>query len=153
MSSPVTVAELFRDTMAGLCSGVAVLTTRRNDASPCGLLATSLSAFSATPPSVLTSIGHTSRCYHALAESEHFGVHILRADQERLAHVFSSLVEDKFEGLDWSWDADVPELADTIAYLRCRRESLLELYDHSIVLGVLSGGGRGGCDRLVYLRR
>ena len=29
MSSPATVAELFRDTMAGLVSGVAVLTTRR----------------------------------------------------------------------------------------------------------------------------
>ena len=51
MSSPATVAELFRDAMAGLCSGVAVLTTRRADASPCGLVATSVSAFSATPPS------------------------------------------------------------------------------------------------------
>ena len=153
MSSPATVAELFRDTMAGLVSGIAVLTTRRSDASPCGLLATSVSAFSAAPPSVLTSIGHTSRCYHALAESDHFGVHILRADQQRLAHVFSSLVEDKFDGVDWSWDADVPELGGTIAYLRCRREALFELYDHSIVIGDLIGGRRDGGEPLVYFDR
>jgi flavin reductase ActVB len=153
MSSPATVSELFRDTMASLCSGVAVLTTRRGDASPCGLLATSVSAFSGAPPSVLTSIGHTSRCYHALAESEHFGVHILRADQERLAHVFSSLVEDKFDGVDWSWDADVPELAGTIAYLRCRREALFELYDHSILIGDLIGGRRNSGQPLVYFDR
>src|SRR3712207_5352895 len=101
MSGSATVAELFRDAMAGLCSGVAVLTARRPDARPCGLVATSLSSFSAAPPSVLTSIGHASRCHHALAECEHFGVHLLRADQERLAHVFASLVEDKFDGVDW----------------------------------------------------
>ena len=153
MSGPATVSELFRDTMAGLCSGVAVLTTRRNDASPCGLLATSVSAFSATPPSVLTSIGHTSRCYHALAESEHFGVHILRADQERLAHVFSSLIEDKFEGVEWAWDADVPKLGGAIAYLRCRRAALFELYDHSVLIGDLIGGRRDGGEPLVYFER
>jgi flavin reductase (DIM6/NTAB) family NADH-FMN oxidoreductase RutF len=153
VSSPATVSELFRDTMAVLCSGVAVLTTRRPDATPCGLLATSVSAFSAAPPSVLTSIGHTSRCYHALAESEHFGVHILSADQERLAHAFSSLIEDKFDGIDWAWDHDVPELAGTIAYLRCRREALFELYDHSILIGDLIGGRRDGGEPLVYFDR
>ena len=153
MSSPATVAELFRDAMAGLCSGVAVLTTRRADASPCGLVATSVSAFSAAPPSVLTSIGHTSRCHHALAECEHFGVHILRADQERLAHVFSSLVEDKFDGVEWAWDADVPELGGAIAYLRCRRAALFELYDHSILIGDVIGGRRDPGEPLVYLDR
>ena len=153
MSSPATVAELFRDAMAGLCSGVAVLTTRRADASPCGLVATSVSAFSATPPSVLTSIGHTSRCHHALAEAEHFGVHLLRADQERLAHVFSSLVEDKFDGVEWAWDADVPKLGGAIAYLRCRRAALFELYDHSILIGDVIGGRRDPGEPLVYLDR
>jgi flavin reductase (DIM6/NTAB) family NADH-FMN oxidoreductase RutF len=153
VTRPATVAELFRDAMAGLCSGVAVLTTRRPDASPCGLVATSVSSFSAAPPSVLTSIGHTSRCHHALAECEHFGVHLLRADQERLAHVFSSLVEDKFDDVEWSWDADVPALAGAIAYLRCRRSALFELYDHSILIGDVIGGRNEPGDPLVYLDR
>lgn len=153
MSGPATVAELFRDAMAGLCSGVAVLTARRADARPCGLVATSLSSFSAAPPSVLTSIGHASRCHHALAECEHFGVHLLRADQEPLAHVFASLVEDKFDGFDWDWDADVPELHGALAYLRCRRSALFELYDHSILIGDVVGGRREPGEPLVYLDR
>jgi flavin reductase (DIM6/NTAB) family NADH-FMN oxidoreductase RutF len=147
------VAQLFRDAMAGLCSGVAVLTTRRSDARPCGLVATSLSSFSAAPPSVLTSIGHASRCYHALAECEHFGVHLLRADQERLAHVFASLAEDKFDGIEWRWDDDVPQLAGALAYLRCRRSALFELYDHSILIGDVVGGLRDPGEPLVYLDR
>jgi flavin reductase (DIM6/NTAB) family NADH-FMN oxidoreductase RutF len=153
VSRPATVAELFRDAMSGLCAGVAVLTARRADGQPCGLVATSVSSFSAAPPSVLTSIGHVSRCHHALAESEHFGVHILSADQERLAHVFASLVEAKFDGVEWSWDEDVPEIAGALAYLRCRRSALFELYDHSILIGDVIGGRHGSGEPLVYLDR
>jgi flavin reductase (DIM6/NTAB) family NADH-FMN oxidoreductase RutF len=139
--------------MAGLAAGVAVLTTRRQDAHPCGLVATSVSSFSAAPPSVLTSIGHVSRCHHALAECEHFGVHILRADQERLAHLFASLSEHKFDGVDWEWDQDVPRLEGALAYLRCRRSALFELYDHSILIGDVIGGRHEPGDPLVYLDR
>jgi flavin reductase (DIM6/NTAB) family NADH-FMN oxidoreductase RutF len=153
VTGPAAVADLFRDAMAGLCSGVAVLTARRPDGQPCGLVATSLSAFSAAPPSVLTSIGHVSRCHTALAECRHFGVHILMADQERLAHVFASLAEDKFDGVDWDWDDDVPELAGALAYLRCRRSALFELYDHSILIGDVLGGTRAAGEPLVYLER
>jgi flavin reductase (DIM6/NTAB) family NADH-FMN oxidoreductase RutF len=153
VSHPATVAELFRDAMSGLCAGVAVLTARRSDGRPCGLVATSVSSFSAAPPSVLTSIGHASRCHLALAESEHFGVHVLRDDQERLAHVFASLVEDKFDGVDWSWDGDVPQIVGALAYLRCRRSALFELYDHSILIGDVTGGRREPGAPLVYLDR
>jgi flavin reductase (DIM6/NTAB) family NADH-FMN oxidoreductase RutF len=153
VTGPATVAELFRDAMAGLCSGVAVLTARRPDARPCGLVATSVSAFSAAPPSVLTSIGHTSRCHHALAECSHFGVHLLSAGQEHVAHVFASLSEDKFGDVDWDWDADVPRLGGALAYLRCRRSALFELYDHSILIGDVIGGRRDPGEPLVYLER
>jgi 3-hydroxy-9,10-secoandrosta-1,3,5(10)-triene-9,17-dione monooxygenase reductase component len=132
---------------------VAVLTARRSDARPCGLVATSVSAFSAAPPSVLTSIGHVSRCHHALAESEHFGVHLLSAPQERLAHVFASLSEDKFDGVEWEWDQDVPSLGGVLAYLRCRRSALFELYDHSILIGDVVGGRREPGEPLVYMDR
>ncbi|MEA2375641.1 MAG: hypothetical protein QOD53_2104, partial [Thermoleophilaceae bacterium] len=66
MSGPSTVSELFRQSMADLCSGVAVVTARRADGPPCGLVATSVSSFSAAPPSVLISVSHASRCHNAL---------------------------------------------------------------------------------------
>ena len=153
MSHPATAGQLFREAMAGLCSGVAVLTARRPDGPPCGLVATSISSFSAAPPSVLASIDHRSRCHHALIECEHFGVHLLRAGQEPLARVFASLSEDKFEGVDWTWDADVPRVAGALAYLRCSRSAMFELYDHSILIGDVVGGQREPGEPLVYMDR
>jgi flavin reductase (DIM6/NTAB) family NADH-FMN oxidoreductase RutF len=145
--------ELFRDAMSSLCSGVAVITARREDGAPCGLVATSVSSFSAAPPSVLVSVDHSSRCHHALVEGETFGVHVLSADQEPLARVFASKVDDKFEGIDWSWDDDVARIDGCLAYLRCRRSALFELYDHSLLVGDVTAASLRPGDPLVYMAR
>ena len=142
--------------MASLASGVAVLTGRRDDGEPCGLVATSVSAYSIAPPSVLISIGHASRCYPALADGEVFGVHLLAAGREPLARVFAdAAVDDKFSGVEWGWDDDVPALADDlcVAYLRCRRAARFDLYDHTILIGDVVGGRHFGGDPLLYLER
>ena len=149
----MSVESLFRESMAGLCSGVAVVTARRGDGKPCGLVATSISSFSAAPPSLLVSIGHTSRCHPALVECEHFGVHLLRDDQTEVANLFASLADDKFADLDWRWEEDVPVVAGVLAYLHCRRSALFELYDHSILIGDVTGGERTEGRPLVYMDR
>jgi flavin reductase (DIM6/NTAB) family NADH-FMN oxidoreductase RutF len=103
---------------------------------------------------VLVSIAHASRCHHALVEADEFGVHLLRADQEPLAQVFASSVEeDKFGALEWDWDGDVPHVHDVLAYLRCRRSALFELYDHSLLIGDVTGGKIAGGEPLVYMGR
>ena len=106
----VPANDLFREAMASLASGVTVITARRPDGDPCGLAATSTAAFSSDPASVMVSIAHASRCHDTLAGCEHFGVHILGADQEPVARLFASRADDKFAELEWSWDGDVPRL-------------------------------------------
>jgi flavin reductase (DIM6/NTAB) family NADH-FMN oxidoreductase RutF len=145
--------KLFREAMAGLAAGVAVIAARRSDGRPCGLTATSVSAFSADPPSLLVSVAHSSRCHRALTGAEYFGVHILRADQEAVAREFAGKGEDKFAAVKWEWNADVPEIAGVIAYLRCRRSATFERYDHSIVIGDVTGGHLERGDPLVYIGR
>lgn len=152
MSTP-SPSRLFHEAMASLASGVGVVTARRAPGRPCGLAATSITSYSAHPPSLLVSIDHSSRCHQALASSERFGVHILRADQESLARVFAGRGEDKFAGLDWRWDGDVPQLAGTLAYLSCRRAAGFDLYDHTIMVGELDGGHVGGGEPLLYAQR
>ena len=147
------VAQTFRDAMAGLVSGVAVVTGRRADGDPCGLVVTSVSSFSIAPPSVLVSVAHSSRCHDALAEGDAFGVCVLAAGQEALAEVFAGLGDHKFAGVDWSWDGDVPRLAGTLSYLRCRRSALFEMYDHTVLVGDVTGGAVNGGEPLVYLGR
>ena len=146
--------DLFRDAMSHLASGVAVITARRDGGRPCGLAATALVSYSAHPPSLLVSIWHGSRCHDALAECERFGVHLLRADQIELAHRFADRqAPDKFTGLEWDWDEDVPELARVLAYLRCRRAQNFVRYDHTVLIGDLETGRLEEGEPLVYSRR
>ena len=146
--------DLFRDAMAHLASGVAVITARRDEGRPCGLAATALVSYSAHPPSLLVSIWHGSRCHDALAECERFGVHLLRSDQLELAHRFADRVsEDKFAGVEWDWDDDVPELHGVLAYLRCRRAENFVRYDHTVLIGDVETGRLEAGEPLVYSRR
>jgi flavin reductase (DIM6/NTAB) family NADH-FMN oxidoreductase RutF len=147
------VRKLFRDAMASLCSGVAVITARRDDGEPCGLVATSVSSFSASPPSVLVSVDHSSRCHRPLVDGDTFGVHVLSAEQEHLARVFAGRGDDKFSGVDWRWDAGVARIEGTLAYLRCRRSALFELYDHSLLVGDVTDVAPKPGDPLVYMSR
>jgi flavin reductase ActVB len=147
------LAHLFREAMSSLASGVAVITARREDGSPCGLAATSVSSFSASPPSVVASVAHSSRCHGALAGCERFGVHILRADEEPVARVFAGRGDDKFAGLGWDWDGDVPRLAGTLAYLACRRSATFDHHDHSLLIGDIETGALRGGEPLLYARR
>jgi flavin reductase (DIM6/NTAB) family NADH-FMN oxidoreductase RutF len=150
----VTTDTLFREAMTHLASGVAVITARRAEGTPCGIAATSLTSYSAHPPSLLVSVWHGSRCHPALAASGHFGVHLLKSDELALAQRFADRgLADKFEGLDWGWDEDVPELGGTLAYLRCRRSANFVKYDHTILIGDLEGGRLEQGEPLVYARR
>jgi flavin reductase (DIM6/NTAB) family NADH-FMN oxidoreductase RutF len=153
MTVEPTLHELFVEAMSSLASGVAVITARKPSGEPCGLAATSVSSYSAHPPSVLASIAHASRCHDAVAGSERFGVHILRADEVGLAQVFAGRGEDKFGGLDWRWDGEVPELGGTLAYLRCRRVESFRRYDHTVVIGDIEGGRCQEGAPLLYARR
>jgi flavin reductase (DIM6/NTAB) family NADH-FMN oxidoreductase RutF len=150
----VTLDTLFREAMTHLASGVAVITARRPDGAPCGIAVTSLTSYSAHPPSLLVSVWHGSRCHEALAACERFGVHLLKSDELALARRFADRsLPDKFEGVEWSWDEDVPELARTLAYLRCRRVTNFVQYDHTVLIGDLEGGRLEEGEPLVYARR
>jgi flavin reductase ActVB len=152
----VSTDTLFREAMTHLASGVAVITARRSDGEPCGIAATSLTSYSAHPASLLVSVWHGSRCHLALAESERFGVHLLRSDELHLAQRFADRETDppgKFDGVGWSWDGDVPELAGTLAYLRCTRSANFVQYDHTVLIGDLEGGRLEQGEPLVYSRR
>jgi flavin reductase (DIM6/NTAB) family NADH-FMN oxidoreductase RutF len=146
--------ELFVEAMTSLASGVAVVTARKPDGRPCGLAVTAVTSYSAHPPSLLVSIAHVSRCHDTLVRARRFGVHILRSDELALAHRFADReAEDKFGGLDWSWDREVPELAGTLAYLRCRRSASFARYDHTVLIGDLEDGRLERGEPLLYARR
>lgn len=137
IEGPQLTRDHFADLMAEHPAGVAVVTTRRGDL-PGGLLVTSLSAFTADPPSILFAVCDRSRSHDALVTGAAFGVHLLSRNQRDIAQVFASLSDSKFETLAWVWDDDVPRIHGALAYMRCERDAVFRHRDHSIVVGRLA---------------
>lgn len=144
---------LFGDLMCELPSGVAVVTTR-GPQGPIGLAVTSVTSYTAAPPSVLVSIADSSRCYDHLLAGETFGVHVLHAGQQDIARTFASKADDKFAELAWAWDGDVPHIAGALAFLRCATEASFTHRDHTILIGrITSTRWTDDVEPMVYLRR
>lgn len=144
---------LFGDLMAELPAGVAVVTVKDGD-TPKGLVVTSLTAYTADPPSVLVSVAHTSRCYDSLVAASHFGVHVLQAGQDDVAGTFASKSDDKFAGIDWDWDGDVPKINGALAYLRCETSKAFHHLDHTVLIGTIGDVHRDEeAEPMLYLRR
>jgi flavin reductase ActVB len=147
-------AEIFRDAMSVLASGVAVVTARREDGRPAGLLATSIAAYSDAPPSIMVSVAHASRSHAVLVDhAPAFGVHLLGRHQEQIARVFASRSDDKYAELDWEWDHEVPRLAGAVSYLRCAHSAVFDHYDHSVLIGDVLGGRHEDGEPLLWVRR
>lgn len=154
MSDDQTVtATRFADLMAELPAGVAVITTKGPDG-PLGLAVTSLTAFTADPASILVSIAHTSRSYEPLLSASRFGVHLLHNGQEPIAKTFVSKADDKFAGLDWAWDGDVPRIGGVLAYMRCAQDVTFTHLDHTILIGLIEEIEQADdTEPMLYLRR
>lgn len=154
IAQPIATA-VFTDVMARLTAGVAVVTARRSDGEPCGLLVSSLCSYSVAPPSVLVAIDQTARSYPALCAAREFGVHMLVAAQAELADVFASRERRKFDRVDWTWDGAVPRLAGPGDYLRCRASAVVVHGDHAVVIGEVDRceSHAEPMEPLVYYRR
>lgn len=153
MSLDVIPPETFADLMAELPAGVAIITTPADDR-PMGLAVTSLTAYTAEPASIMTSVAHTSRCHEHLLGAQHFGVHLLHNGQADIAKVFASKADDKFADLDWEWDGDVPRVRNTLAYMRCAREATFTHLDHTVLIGAIEHVDRqDALDAMLYVRR
>ena len=137
--------QLLRRGFSNFLTGVTVTTAMAGDFTPVGFTANSFSSVSLSPGLVLFSKMRGVRHYSDFAESHYFGVNILSGDQEHLAERFSSMMLDRFEGLDWRiGEHGVPLLEGALMWFECRRVRTIEAGDHSIILGeVLSLGGGG----------
>ena len=135
-SLPESVTEDFRDAMAGLASGVCVVTTV-SDGVPAGLTTTAVMSVSLDPPLVAVGVGRSSRTLAPLREARRFVVHVLPHDREEVATVFASKAPDKFAGLAVRPGlGGVPVLADDARYaVECETWTELEAGDHVLLVG------------------
>ncbi|WP_158717898.1 flavin reductase family protein [Streptomyces sp. NRRL F-2664] len=145
----------FTEAMSRLVSGVAVVSARRGDGRPSGLLVSSVCSYSAAPPSVLVALARTSRTCREIAEGPdaYFGVHLLARSHAALARTFAGSSQDKFADVLWDWDGTVPRLTGVPVYAKCRAGAVLPHGDHVIVVGEVVDCAVAEDDPLVYFRR
>lgn len=143
----------FQEAMSRLVSGVAAVTVRGEEGAPKGMLATSVTSYSSSPPTLLVCVAHGSRTHDPLVGAAGFGVHLLAADQEEVARGLAGKRDDKFASIEWSWDGDVPRIADVGVYLRCAKGAAFVHHDHTIIVGELELAESSDPAPLVYFRR
>jgi flavin reductase len=151
---PPAEAQAFRDGLARLASGVAVVACWSAGA-PRGLLVSSFTGLSTEPPRVLFCVRKAASSHRALLKAEAVSISILTADQAAEAQRFSrsDLIDERF-GEDWRLDPiQPPSLPSALVSLsgpvRCR----IDAGTHTVfIVDVSTAHSRGG-DPLVHYDR
>ncbi|WP_435602554.1 flavin reductase family protein [Streptomyces sp. bgisy130] len=135
-------ADDFRSLMGAFPTGVAVITTYGADDRPRGLTCSSLSSVTTAPPTLSVWLTTRGETLTALREYGAFAVNLLHERGERAGEVFAHRVADRFAQVGWrrSPDAGLPWLADdAFAVAECRVTKLVEVSDHTLVVGAVTG--------------
>lgn len=132
--------------MADYPTGVTVVTAS-GPHGPAGMTANAVCSLSIDPLLMLVCVGRTARTLTAVRASGRFGINILGARQEELAHRFARKIpeEAKWKEIDWHEAAGAPALEGCVTYLGCTLRDLFEGGDHLIAVGaveeILEGEG------------
>jgi flavin reductase (DIM6/NTAB) family NADH-FMN oxidoreductase RutF len=137
--------------MAQLPTGVCVVTAMAGS-EPAGATAGAVSSLSLDPVMMLACLDRGSRTLEAVRGTRGFGVNVLAAEREDLAHRFSTKEHPtvKWDGVEWSERAGVPWIEGTVARLACGLADLHEGGDHVIATGPVVELEVTGGDPLVF---
>src|SRR3954470_14475617 len=111
----------YRSVIGHFATGVAIITGRGEDGSLGGMTANAVCSLSLDPLLMLVCFDNSARTLPLVREGGRFAVNILREDQDALAGVFAAKSPDheKFAGIGYTVDHDVPVLEGSLAWLVC----------------------------------
>lgn len=134
-SRPSADAQLFREVIRHLASGVTIITSSLQG-KPVGLTATAVCSVSVSPPTLLISLGSASHTAAGVAETGVFAVHLLPHKARKYAEQFASAGEH-FVGVEYSIapESNVPLLRDVLGWFLCDVQQVVPAADHMIFLG------------------
>ncbi len=129
--------------MGRYATGAAIVTATWQGKSH-GLAVNSLASVSLDPPLVLFCPDKRSDTWPAIRDARHFGVNILARGQDQLCRQFARKGADRFAGISYRRSArGCPVLAETLAYLECEIDQVVDAGDHFIttarVLDMVAG--------------
>lgn len=145
--------DAFRAALGRFASGITVVTSLDAAGRDVGMTISAFCSVSLTPPLVLVSVAKNASMYQALAHAEHFAVNILADAQEPLSRRFSAKEADRFDGIGFTRGrTGVALLDDVLAWIECRRVSMTDAGDHTLVIGETLAMQTSDARPLLYYR-
>lgn len=144
--------QAFRNALARVCTPVTVVTAQA-DGRPHGTTVSSFSSLSLDPPLVLISLDRGSDLLTVIRTSGRFGVNVLSFGQQDVASAFARKGGDKFAGIAWHMDHQLPRLCGSGGWIACRTDRLVPAGDHVIVIGLVQDADTHSFDPLLYRQR
>ncbi|MEO3388714.1 flavin reductase family protein [Mesorhizobium sp. CAU 1741] len=131
--------KTFWKAMGARPLGVPVVAARGSDG-PAGLLALSVSHVTASPPSMLVSVGHSTGAHAAIKASGAFAISYLPEGAEDVAEIFGGRRglsgAARFDASQWTSGATgSPIFAAGTAYFDCTISSIFTYEDTDIIVG------------------
>lgn len=147
----------FRAALRQWASGVTVVTCADRGFQH-GMTVSSFLSVSLTPPLLLVSLQNGTRTLKMIKHAQTFAVNILHHDQKELADLFAGRKEDhenRFANLETSTlESQSPFLQGSLACFDCHLQSILEVSDHTLVIGeVIAVAVADEQNPLVYYQR
>jgi flavin reductase (DIM6/NTAB) family NADH-FMN oxidoreductase RutF len=146
----------FRDAMAAVPAGVAVVSAR-DDEGFRGLTATSFTSASLEPPLMLVCLDRFARTRDAVEASGRFTVSVLERGQEFVAERFAGrapLVGPAWRDVPHDLGANgLPIVRGCVAWFECALRELVPAGDHEIAVGEVTAVGRHSGEPLVLWDR
>ena len=129
-------ADEFRNVLGRFASGVTVVTALDSDGHDRGMTVSAFCSVSLAPPLILICIEKSASAWRTLTTTGEFVVNILSAEQEQLARRFAIEEIDRFDGVGYSRTQNgIVILDDVVAVIECKRTTLYDGGDHTIILG------------------
>lgn len=156
-SSPMTEQMInatdLRRTLGCFPTGVAVVTTMSRTGAPIGVTISSFNSVSMDPPLILWSLALKAQSLADFRATGHFAVNVLSEAQADLPRIFSSPVEERFEGLSWTKGVgDAVVLAGSAAVFECATHARYDGGDHEIFIGRVIRHARSDAAPLLYAK-
>jgi flavin reductase (DIM6/NTAB) family NADH-FMN oxidoreductase RutF len=118
------------------------------------MTATSVSALSMAPPSMLVCVNQSAAFHRALNQSSDFAINVLGRAQVAISRLCGGGAsgEGRFANGCWDTRAAAPVLVDAQAAIVCRKDKELDYGTHTIFMGpILSIAMNGDVDPLIYV--
>ena len=132
---PAIDPQIFRTVMGRFATGVTVVSTALDGQVHC-MTANAFISGSLEPPLCVISVAKKSHMHDLLARARHFAVNMLAEDQEKYSSHFGGR---PVEGWAPSFDyvGETPLLADRMAAIAARVETIHPCGDHSLFVGAI----------------